>query len=92
MIVGNLGNFLKVGNNVVRVAYALDIDSPRLIINRSGKFFRLSTADKPSRHSEPGKKHVQLIIRAPIQMRTGHDVITRPCEVGNGQELRGLAR
>lgn len=92
MVMCNLGNSFKIRNNIVRIAHTLHIDGSRLLVNSSGKVLELSTSHKLGRHTESGKEHVQLIICAPIQMRTGNNIIAGLCEGGDCQELRGLAR
>lgn len=92
MVVCNLGNFLKVQNNIVWITDALDIDGLSLIVNGRGKVDRLRTAYKLGRHAEAGKEHVQLVVCTAVQMRAGHDVVTRPGQACQGQILCGLAR
>ena len=92
MVMGNLGNFLKVRYNIVWITNALDIDGFRFIVNGCGKVGRLHAAYELGRHTEAGEEHAQLVVCTAVQMRAGHDIVPRPGRTGQCQILCRLAR
>lgn len=87
----NLGNGLKVGHIVAGVTDSLDIHSLSAIINGSGDILGVFTIDKLSSNTQTREHHLELVIRATVQVGSGDDVIARMRQRGNSHELSRLA-
>jgi len=89
-------NPLKVGHTIPRIPDTLQIHRLCPVINQLGKLARLiltrSHIHKLGRHAQSRQEHLQLVVRAAVQVRGGDDVVARVRERRDGHELCALAR
>ena len=87
----NLRNGLKVRHIVAGVTNRLNIHSFGAIINSSGNILGLVAIDKLGSDTQAREKHLELIIRATVQVASRDDVITSMRQRRNSHELSRLA-
>lgn len=90
-IMGNLGNGLEVGDAVLGVANALNVDSLGVVVNRSGKLIKVVDIDKLGLDSQTGEEHLELVVGAAVQVRGGNNVVTGVGQGVDCDELGTLA-
>jgi hypothetical protein len=88
----NLCNSLEIRHIVARVTNSLNIHSLSTLINSSRNILRLITIDKLSSNTQTREQHLELVIRATIQVASGNDIIAGMRQRRNSHELSGLAR
>jgi len=92
MVVCNLCNCLKIGDIVLRVSDALDVDSLSLIINCLGKILSLVSDHKPGIDAQSREEDFQLVVGSAIQVGCRYNVVPGMCKSCNCHELSCLSR
>ncbi len=64
----NLGNRLQVGDVVLGVSDALDVNGLGLVVNRSGDVFWLIAVDELCVDTEAGKENLELVVCASVEV------------------------
>jgi hypothetical protein len=90
-VVGDLGNGLKLGHVVARVADALNVDGLGLVVDGGGNVLGLVALDELGRDAEAREEHLELVVGATVQVRGRDDVVARVRQRRDGHELGGLA-
>lgn len=88
----NLGNGLKVGYVIPRVANALEVDGLGAVVDGGGEVFGTVALDELGLDAESRQQHLQLVVGAAVQVRRRHDVVAGARERRNGHELRRPVR
>lgn len=91
LLMGNLGNSLKIGYIVLGVTNALDVDSLGLVVNGSGNGLWVVAVDKLGVDAKAGKEDLELVVGATVKVGGGDDVVASMGEGVDGNELSGLA-
>jgi hypothetical protein len=88
--VGDLGDGLELGHVVARVADALNVDGLGLVVDGGRNVLGLVAVDELGGDAEARKQHLELVVRAAVEVGRRHDVVARVRQRRNGHELRGL--
>lgn len=91
LLVGKLGDGLKVGNVIAGVANALDVDSLSLLVDGSGQVLGLVASDELGLDAVAGKHDLELVVGSAVEVGGRDNVVTGVGEGGDGHELSGLA-
>lgn len=91
LVVGNLGNGLKVGDVVPGVADALDVDGLGLVVDGGGNVLGLVAVDELGGDAEALEGDLELVVGAAVEVRRGDDVVAGLGEGRQGEELGALA-
>lgn len=86
-----LGDGLEVGHVVPRVADALDVDGLGVVVDGGGEVLGRVALDELGLDAEAGQQHLELVVRAAVQVRRRDDVVAGARERRDRHELRGLA-
>lgn len=89
---GYLRDGFEIRDIVPRIPNGLEIDRLGLVVNGSSNIFRLVSLHELGRDSQPREHHLELIVRAAIQIAGRDNIVTGMREGRDGHELRGLAR
>lgn len=89
---GNLGNGLEVGDVVLGVTDALDVDGLGLVVNGGRDILGLVAVDELGVDAQAGEEDLELVVGAAVEVRGGDDVVAGVGEGVDGHELGGLAR
>ena len=81
-------NLLKVRNVVSGIANGLDIDGLGIVIDQGLEVLGIIALDKFGLDAQSWKEDLHLVVRAPIQVRRGNDVVACVCQSGKGHALR----
>lgn len=68
VVVGNLGNGLEIGNEVVWITDALNIDGLGVLVDGGSKILWLDALDELGLDVEAREEHAELVVCATIQM------------------------
>ena len=91
LLMGKLGDSLKVGDVIAGVSNALDIDSLGLLVDGSCQVLGLVASDELGLDAVAGKHDLQLVVGAAVEVGGRDNVVTGVGERGDGHELSGLA-
>lgn len=90
-VVGDLGDGLEFGHVVARVTDALDVDSLGLVVDGGRDVLGAVPIDELGRDAEAREEHLELVVRAAVEVGCRDDVVATVGERRDGHELRGLA-
>jgi len=88
--VGDLGNGLKIGDVIARVANALNVDGLGLVVNGSSNVLWLIAVHELGRDAQALKQDLELVVGTAVQVGRRNNVVTGVRERRDGHELRGL--
>jgi hypothetical protein len=80
------------GHVVLRVADRLDVHGLGLVVDGGGDGVGVVAVDEADVDAEAGKRHLELVVGAAVQVAGGDDVVAGLGERGDGEELRRLTR
>mmetsp|Transcript_10221 Transcript_10221/g.46890 ORF Transcript_10221/g.46890 Transcript_10221/m.46890 type:complete len:402 (+) Transcript_10221:3891-5096(+) len=89
VVVGNLGDGLKVADLERGVGHGLAEDGAGLVVNRCPDVLGVVHVDEPDGDAEGGEDVVELRVGATVQLVAGHDVVASLGEVDDGVENGG---
>jgi hypothetical protein len=89
-VVGDLGDGLELGHVVARVTDALDVDSLGLVVDGGRDGLGAVAVDELGRDAEAGEEHLELVVRAAVEVGCRDDVVAAVGKRRDGHELRGL--
>ena len=85
-------NSFEIGDNVVGVTQAFNVNGSCLVINGSREVFKLAAADKGGGDAVSWKEIAQLVVSATVQMRACDNILARLGKGSECQKLGSLAR
>lgn len=91
LVMGNLGNGLKVRHIVAGVSNGLDIDSFGPLIDGGRNITGTIAIDKLGRDTQTGEEDFELVVGTAVQVAGRDDVVPSMCQGGDGHELGRLA-
>lgn len=91
LLVRNLGDRLQVGNVVLGVSDALDVDGLGLLVDRGGNVLDTVTVDELCVDAEAREEDLKLVVGAAVEEGGRDDVVAGVGESVDCDELRGLS-
>ena len=88
---GDLGDGLELGHVVARVTDAFDVDSLGLVVDGGRDVLGAVAVDELGRDAEAREEHLELVVRAAVEVRCRDDVVAVVGKRRDGHELCGLA-
>ena len=92
LLVCYLGDSLEVGDVVLGVSNALEVDSLGLVIDGSGDILGLVAVDELGVDAISGQHDLELVVSATVQVGGGDNVVSSLGKCRNSHQLSGLAR
>lgn len=86
----HFGYRLQVRDVVFGIPNALHIDGFGLVINGLEELFGIITVDELGSDPKTWHEHLELVVGATVEIRSGYDVVTRVSKGGDGHKLSRL--
>lgn len=91
LLVGGLGDGLKVGDVEAGVADRLEVDGLGLVVDGGGDVRGVVASNELGRDAETGEDDLELVVGAAVEVGGSDNVVAGVGEGSDGQELGGLA-